>query len=61
MNYLKLDYMLYGHETVAYRKQDGSFRTVKAILIHYEAVFRKKYDPIKIGGAVVYWNVDEQR
>ncbi|EXY77179.1 hypothetical protein M084_0699, partial [Bacteroides fragilis str. 3988 T1] len=23
--------------------------------------FRKKYDPTKIEGAVVYWNVDEQR
>ena len=56
-----LDHMLYGHATVAYRKQDGSFRMVKATLIHYETEFRKKYDPMAVEGAVVYWNVDEQR
>ena len=56
-----LDHMQYGHATVAYRKQNGSFQLVKATLIYYEAEFRKKYDPTKIEGAVVYWNVDEQR
>jgi hypothetical protein len=34
---------------------------VKATLIYYEAEFHKKYDPTQIEGAVVYWNVDEQR
>ncbi|KXU47648.1 hypothetical protein HMPREF2533_01513, partial [Bacteroides fragilis] len=52
-----LDHMQYGHATVAYRKQNGSFQLVKATLIYYEAEFRKKYDPTKIEGAVVYWNV----
>ena len=56
-----LDHMQYGHATVAYRKQNGSFQLVKATLIYYEAEFRKKYDPAEVEGAVVYWNVDEQR
>ena len=30
-------------------------------LIYYEAEFHKKYDPTKIEGTVIYWNVDEQR
>ena len=56
-----LDHMQYGHATVAYRKQNVSFQLVKATLIYYEAEFRKKYDPAEVEGAVVYWNVDEQR
>ena len=36
-------------------------RLVKATLIYYEAEFHKKYDPTKIEGTVIYWNVDEQR
>ena len=56
-----LDHMRYGHAMVAYRKQDGSFRMVRATLIHYEAEFHKRHDPTTVEGAVVYWNVDEQR
>lgn len=56
-----LDYMQYGHAAIAYRKQDGSFRMVKATLIYYEAEFHKKYDPMAVESAVVYWNVEEQR
>ena len=56
-----LDHMQYGHATVAYRKQNGSFQLVKATLIYYEAEFHKKYDPAEVEGAVVCWNVDEQR
>ena len=56
-----LDHMRYGHAMVAYRKQDGSFRKVRATLIHYEAEFHKRHDPTTVEGAVVYWNVDEQR
>ena len=37
-----LDHMQYGHVTVAYRKQNGSFQLVKATLIYYEAEFHKK-------------------
>ena len=39
------DHLQYGHAAIAYQKQNGDFR----------------YDPTKIEGAVVYWNVDEQR
>ena len=53
--------MQYGQATVAYRIHNGSFQLVKATLIYYEAEFRKKYDPAEVEGAVVYWNVDEQR
>ena len=55
------DHLQYGHAAIAYQKQNGDFRLVKATLIYYEAEFHKKYDPTKIEGAVVYWNVDEQR
>ena len=55
------DHLQYGHAVIAYQKQNGDFRLVKATLIYYEAEFHKKYDPTKIEGAVVYWNVDEQR
>ena len=56
-----LDHMQYGHATIAYRKQNGSFQLVKATLVYYEAELRKKYDPAEVEGAVVYWNVDELR
>ena len=53
------DHLQYGHAAIAYQKQNGDFRLVKATLIYYEAEFHKKYEPTKIEGAVVYWNVDE--
>lgn len=56
-----LDHMQYGHAAVAYRKQNGSFQLAKATLIYYEAEFHREYDPTEVEGAVVYWNVDEQR
>ena len=55
------DHLQYGHAAIAYQKQNGDFRLVKATLIYYETEFHKKYDPTQIEGAVVYWNVDEQR
>lgn len=55
-----LDHMLYGHAMIAYHKQDGTFKFVKGTLIYYEAEFRKVYDPEKIEGAVVYWDVEQQ-
>ncbi|WP_455583982.1 SH3 beta-barrel fold-containing protein [Bacteroides sp.] len=55
-----LDYMLYGHAVIAFYKQDGKFKFVKATLIYYEAEFHKKYNPASIEGAVAYWDVDEQ-
>ena len=57
-----LDHLQYGHAAIAYREAERrASRLVKATLIYYEAEFHKKYDPTKIEGAVVYWNVDEQR
>ena len=55
-----LDHMMYGHAMIAYHKQNGDFRFVKGTLIYYEAEFHKAYDPTKIDGAVVYWDVEQQ-
>lgn len=55
-----LDHMQYGHAVIAFYKQDGKFKFVKATLIYYETEFHKKYNPANVEGAVVYWNVEEQ-
>lgn len=55
-----IDYMQYGNALVAYRKQDGTFKFVKATLLPYESMFRLKYDIRRIEGHVVYWDVDIQ-
>lgn len=55
-----LDHMLYGHAMIAYHKQNGDFKFVKGTLIYYEAEFHKAYDPTKVEGAVVYWDVEQQ-
>lgn len=55
-----LDHMQYGYAFIAFHKQDGAFKFVKATLIHYEAEFHKKYNPAGVEGAVVYWDIDEQ-
>lgn len=55
-----IDYLQYGYAVIAYRKQDGKFRLVKATLIYYEAEFKKVYDPNGIRSTVVYWNVEQQ-
>ena len=41
------DHLQYGHAAIAYQKQNGDFRLVKATLIYYEAEFHKKYEPTK--------------
>ena len=38
------DHLQYGHAAIAYQKQNGDFKLVKATLIYYEAEFHKKYD-----------------
>ena len=53
-------HMLYGHAMIAYHKQNGDFKFVKGTLIYYEAEFHKAYDPTKVEGAVVYWDVEQQ-
>ena len=55
-----LDHMLYGHAMIAYHKQNGDFKFVKGTLVYYEAEFHKAYDPAKIDGAIVYWDVEQQ-
>ena len=54
-----LDHMQCGHALIAYNKQNGEFRLVKGTLIQYEPEFHKAYDPTKIEGAVVYWDVEQ--
>ena len=57
---LLTEYMAYGCALIAYRKQNGEFRLVKATLIHYRGDFHKEFDPGKIDGAVVHWDVEQQ-
>lgn len=55
-----IDHMQYGHAVIAYHKQDGTFKLVKATLLPYKADFRKEYDITKVTGAIVFWNVELQ-
>lgn len=55
-----IDHMQYGYALVAYHRQDGTFKLVKATLIPYETKFRRKYDIQRITGTIVYWDVDLQ-
>lgn len=55
-----IDYMLYGYALIAYYKQDGTFKFVKATLLPYESHFHQRYDIQRIEGHVVYWDVDIQ-
>lgn len=55
-----IDYMQYGYALIAYYKQDGTFRFVKATLLPYENSFHLKYDIKRIEGHIVYWDVDLQ-
>lgn len=55
-----VDHMKYGHAAIAYYKQDGTFQLKTGTLIYYEQDFRKPYNPMKIEGAVAYWDVEQQ-
>lgn len=55
-----IDHMSYGHATIAYRKQDGTFQLVTGTLIYYEQEFHKPYEINRIEGAVAYWDVEQQ-
>ena len=55
-----IDYMQYGYALVAYYKQDGTFRFVKATLLPYEGSFHRTYDIKRIEGHIIYWDVDLQ-
>ena len=55
-----IDHMQYGYALVAYYKQDGTFRFVKATLLPYEGSFHRTYDIKRIEGHIIYWDVDLQ-
>lgn len=55
-----LDHIQYGHAIIAYHKQNGEFRFVKATLINYVTEFHREYDVTRVEGAVVYWDVEQQ-
>lgn len=55
-----IDHMQYGFALIAYHRQDGTFKLVRATLIPYETTFRKEYDIFRIAGAIVYWDVERQ-
>ena len=55
-----IEYMQYGHAAVAYMKQDGTFKFVKATLLPYERHFHREYDIQRIEAHIVYWDVDLQ-
>ena len=55
-----IDYMQYGYALIAYYRQDGTFRFVKATLLPYEGSFHRTYDIQRIEAHIVYWDVDLQ-
>ena len=55
-----IDHMQYGYVLVAYYKQDGTFKLVKATLIPYEAGFRRKYEIARVTSTLVFWDVEQQ-
>lgn len=55
-----IDHMQYGYALIAYYKQDGTFKLVKATLIPYEAEFRRAYDIVRVTSTLVYWDVEQQ-
>ncbi len=55
-----IDHMQYGCALIAYHKQDGTFKLVRATLLPYKNAFRKEYDMAKITGAVAYWDIELQ-
>lgn len=55
-----IDYMQYGCALVAYHRQDGTFKLVKATLLPYREAFRKEYDILNVTGTVIYWDIDLQ-
>lgn len=55
-----IDHMQYGYALVAYHKQDGTFKLVKATLRFYETSFQREYDITKVTSTIVYWDVELQ-
>lgn len=55
-----IDHMQYGCALIAYHRQDGTFRLVRATLIPYKNAFGKEYDIAKVAGTVAYWDIEQQ-
>lgn len=55
-----IDYMQYGYALIAYHKQDGTFKLVKATLIPYETGFRREYDITRVTSTILFWDVELQ-
>lgn len=53
-----IDHMQYGHALIAFYKQDGTFKLVKATLIHYENEFHRNYEITRVTGTIIFgtWN-----
>lgn len=55
-----IDHMQYGHALIAYHKQDGTFKLVKATLLPYEARFHRKYEVARVTSTLIFWDVEQQ-
>ena len=55
-----IDYMQYGYALIAYHRQDGTFKLVKATLIPYQSMFKREYDILRVTSTIVYWDVELQ-
>ena len=55
-----IDHMQYGHALIAFYKQDGTFKLVKATLIHYENEFHRNYEITRVTGTIIFWDVEQQ-
>ena len=55
-----IDHMQYGHALIAYHRQDGTFRLVKATLLPYKNMFRQDYDIARVTTTIAYWDIDQQ-
>ncbi len=55
-----IDHMQYGYALIAYYKQDGTFKLVKATLIPYETGFHRKYEIVRVTSTLIFWDVEQQ-
>ncbi len=55
-----IDHMQYGHALIAYHRQDGTFRLVRATLLPYKNMFRQDYDITRVTTTIAYWDIEQQ-
>ena len=55
-----IDHMQYGHALIAYHRQDGTFRLVRATLLPYKNMFRQDYDIARVTTTIAYWDIEQQ-